>query len=488
MALPPHIITVMVTIMLSQIITGTRDRRRRIGGLIAVLLAQGMLILDATVVNVALPAMRAEFRVDPAQLTWVTSAYLIAFGGLLLLFGRLGDLFGRRRVFLFGVALFTVASIACGIAGSAAVLIASRFVQGIGAAAASSVILALIAIEFPDENERAKAMSGYMFVSIAGGSLGLFAGGLLTQLWSWHWIFLVNVPIGALAFALARGTLLREVHAAARRVDVAGAVLITAAAMAAIYGLVTAAHAAWSSAAVRVPLALALALTAVFVFVELSVEQPLLPMRILRIRSLVVTSVIRGFMAMGMYAVFFFGSLDMADTLGFGPLRTGLAFLPQTLAVAVLSLGLTARVVRRFGAQRVLVAGLALIALAVGAMANLGLAEPYLPIRATAHVVLGLGLGLSFLPLLMLAMSEVPPRDAGLGSAIVSLSIQLFGAVDLAILVTAAAFRTHALEAGGAPAAAATILGYRFAYAVALGGILAGLTLATTLLRGRSRP
>ena len=479
----------MVTIMLEPIITETQDRRRRIGGLIAVLLAQGMLILDATVVNVALPAMRAEFGVDPAQLTWVTSAYLIAFGGLLLLFGRLGDLFGRRRVFLCGVALFTVASIACGVAGSATVLIASRFVQGIGAAGASSVILALIAIEFPDENDRARAMSGYMFVSVAGGSLGLLAGGLLTQLLSWHWIFLINVPIGALAYALARGSL-REARSAAPapRVDVAGAVLITAAAMAAIYGLVAAARDSWSSAAVRVPLALALALTAGFVFVELAIEQPLLPLRILRIRSLVVTSVIRGFMAMGMYAVFFFGSLDMAGTLGFGPLRIGLAFLPQTLAVAVLSLGLTARVVRRFGPQRVLVAGLALIAVSVGAMANLGLNEPYLPIRATAHVVLGLGLGLSFLPLLMLAMSEVPPRDAGLGSAIVSLSIQLFGAVDLAILVAAAAFRTHALEAAGAPAVTATILGYRFAYAVAIGGILAGLTLATTLLRGRSRP
>jgi EmrB/QacA subfamily drug resistance transporter len=475
--------------MSETIITATRDKRRRIGGLVAVLLAQGMLILDASVVNVALPAMQAELGVDPARLTWVTSAYLIAFGGLLLLFGRLGDLFGRRRVFLFGVALFTAASIACGIAGSADALIASRFVQGIGAAAASSVILALIAIEFPDENDRARAMSGYMFVSVAGGSLGLFAGGLLTQLLSWHWIFLVNLPIGAVAFELARRSL-REVRSAAPRprVDVAGAVLITGAAMTAIYGLVAAAHAPWSSPSVRVPLAIALALTAVFVFVELSVEQPLLPMRILRIRSLVVTSVIRGFMALGMYAVFFFGSLDMAGALGFGPLRTGLAFLPQTLVVAALSFGLTARAVRRFGPRRVLVAGLALIAIGIGAMANLGVAEPYMPVRAAAHIVLGIGLGLSFLPLLTLAMSEVPSRDAGLGSAIVSLSMQLFGAVDLAVLVTIAAFRTHALEAAGTPAAVATILGYRFAYAVAIGGILAGLTLAITLLRERSRP
>jgi EmrB/QacA subfamily drug resistance transporter len=479
----------MVTIMTETIVIDARTKRRRVVGLIAVLLAQGMLILDASVVNVALPALQADLGVDPAQLTWVTSAYLIAFGGLLLLFGRLGDLFGRRRVFLFGIALFTVASIACGLAGSAAMLIVSRFVQGIGAAGASSVILALIAVEFPEDGDRARAMSGYMFVSVAGGSLGLFAGGLLTQLLSWHWIFLINLPIGVVAFELARRSLREVAPPVPRpRIDVAGAVLITAAAMTAIYGLVAAARESWSSASVRVPLAVALALTAAFLLVEVLSEHPLLPPRILRIRSLVITSVIRGFMAMGMYAVFFFGSLDMSSTLGFGPLRTGLAFLPQTLVVALLASGLTSRLVRRFGPHRVLVAGLTAIAIGVGAMANLGLAEPYFPVRAIAHVVLGLGLGLSFLPLLTLAMSEVPPRDAGLGSAIVTLSLQLFGAVDLAILATAASFRAHALAGAGIAAADATVLGYRFAYAVAVGGILVGLTLATTLLRGPRRP
>jgi EmrB/QacA subfamily drug resistance transporter len=470
------------------IIMDPRAKRRRIIGLIAVLLAQGMLILDASVVNVALPAIQAELGVDPAQLTWVTNAYLIAFGGLLLLFGRLGDLFGRRRVFLLGIALFTAASVACGLAGSPGVLIVSRFVQGIGAAAASSVILALIAVEFPDGGDRAKAMSGYMFVSVAGGSFGLFAGGLLTQLLSWHWIFLVNVPLGAVAFELGRRSL-REAapRGASQRVDVAGAVLITAAAMAAIYGLVEAAREPWSSLSVRVPLAAALVLTAAFFLVEMSIEHPLLPPRVLKIRSLLITSVIRGCMAMGMYAVFFFGSLDMSRTLGFGPLRTGLAFLPQTIVVALLALGLTARAVRRFGPQRVLIAGLAAIAVGLGMMANLAVDEPYVPVRAIAHVLLGLGLGLSFVPLLTLAMSEVPPSDAGLGSAIINLSMQLFGAVDLAILATAAAFRTQLLTASGTSLADATVLGYRFAYAVAIGGVLAGLTLAATALRARSR-
>jgi EmrB/QacA subfamily drug resistance transporter len=475
-------------IMNKSIIIDTRAKRRRTVGLVAVLLAQGMLILDASVVNVALPAMQAELGVDPARLTWVTNAYLIAFGGLLLLFGRLGDLFGRRRVFVFGTALFTVASVACGLAGSAAVLIVSRFVQGIGAAASSSVILALIAIEFPDENDRARAMSGYMFVSVAGGSFGLFAGGVLTQLLSWHWIFLINVPIGALAVVLARRSLRESApRSAGQRVDVAGAVLITAAAMAAIYGMVEAAREPWSSASVRVPLAAALVLAAAFFLVEMLVEHPVLPLRVLRNRSLLVTSVIRGLMVMGMYAVFFFGSLDMSHTLGFGPLRTGLAFLPQTLVVGALALGPSARIVRRFGPQRVLIAGLAAIAVGLAAMANLGIDEPYVPVRAAAHIVLGLGLGLAFLPLLTLAMSEVSPADAGLGSAIVNLSMQLFGAIDLAVLATVAASRSHALADAGTPIADATVLGYRFAYAVAIGGILAGLALAVVLL-GRRQP
>jgi len=451
-----------------------------------VMAAALMAMIDISIVNVALSDIRASFGTPIDQIGWVSTGYMMANIVVIPMTGWLQRRFGFRRYFSTSVLIFTIASALCGLAWNLPSLVLFRVLQGIGGGAIIPTSQAILFARYP-RAQHGMAAALFGLGAITGPLLGPTIGGYMIDWASWHWIFLVNVPIGALAFALARGSL-REVRLAAPRVDVAGAVLITAAAMAAIYGLVAAAHHPWSSAAVRVPIALALALTAVFVFVELSVEQPLLPMRILRIRSLVVTSVIRGFMAMGMYAVFFFGSLDMADTLGFGPLRTGLAFLPQTLAVAVLSLGLTARVVRRFGPQRVLVAGLALIALAVGAMANLGLAEPYLPIRAAAHVVLGLGLGLSFLPLLMLAMSEVPPRDAGLGSAIVSLSIQLFGAVDLAILVTAASFRTHALEAAGAPAATATILGYRFAYAVAIGGILAGLTLATTLLRGRSRP
>ena len=482
------IITDTVIIMSNDIITRAvpdpRAARRRTLALLAVLLAQFMLILDASVVNVALPALQAGFGLRHDELTWITNAYLIAFGGLLLLFGRLGDLFGRRPIFMAGLGLFTLASIACGLAPSADVLVGARFVQGIGAAAASSVILAIIVTEFPDDRLRARAMSGYMFVSVAGGSMGLFVGGALTQLLSWHWIFLINVPIGALGLWLAAAVLRDEpAREGERKVDVAGAVLVTAAAMSAIYGLVAAAHQPWTANAVRVPLCLAIGLVVMFFWVEASVRNPLLPPRMIRIRSLIVTSVVRGLLAMGLYGTFFLASLDMSETLGFGPLRVGLAFLPQTLVVAALSLGVTARLIHRFGPIRVLIAGLAVAAAGVVVMANLAIDEPYFPVRMFAHVLLGVGFGLSFLPLLTLAMSEVPGRDAGIGSAIVTLSQQLSAAVDIAILVTIASSNTHALVTDGTPLRDAIVLGYRVAYAVAIAGILLGLTLAATLLR-----
>jgi len=393
-------------------------RRQKILGLIAVLLGQFMLILDATVVHVALPAMQKDLVLAPAELTWITNSYLIAFGGLLLLFGRLGDQYGRRRILLLGLAVFTVASVACGFAPSALSLIVARFVQGAGAAAAASVILAIIATEFPAPAERARAMSGYMFVSVSGGSLGLFVGGLLTQFLSWHWIFLINVPFGLLAIHLARKYIREERPASSSgRLDIAGAILVTAAAMLVIYGLVAAARTSWTSTEVRASFALAVVLGVLFFWIESLVENPLLPLRMLRIKSLVVTSVVRGFMAMGLYGVFFFATLDMSHTLGFGPLGGGLAFLP----------------------------------------------------------------------LLTLAMEDVPQRDAGLGSAIVNLSQQLAAAVSVAVLVTAASTRTRSLADTGESLVDATVHGYRFAYLIAIVGLLVGVTLAGALLRNRDR-
>lgn len=482
------IVTAIVTIMRDETITVNRTISSRIVGLVAVLLGQFMLVLDATVVNVALPSMQADLALSPGELTWITNAYMIAFGGLLLLFGRLGDTLGRKRIFLIGVTAFTLASIACGFAPSSLVLIVARFLQGIGAAAASSVILAIIATEFPAPADRAKAMSGYMFVSVSGGSLGLFVGGLLTQLLSWHWIFWINVPFGVLAYVLAHRHLREPAREAGARapLDVWGAILVTATAMVTIYGLVEAGHTSWSAPTVRIALAAALALGVAFITVEALREHPLLPLRMLRIRSLVVTSIVRGFMVMGLYGVFFLATLDMSQTLHFGPLEVGLAFLPQTLTVAALSLGGSALLVRRFGPVRTLVVGLSIAAVGVGIMVMLALDAPYFPLRAIAHVLLGLGFGMSFLPLLTLAMSEVPPADAGLGSAIVNLSLQLAAAVDVALLVTAASYRTRSLVEAGLSLPEATVHGYRFAYVIALVGLLVGLTLAGTLLRTRT--
>ncbi|WP_394825946.1 MFS transporter [Pendulispora albinea] len=469
--------------------TAPRPSRRRWIALFAVLLGQFMLVLDATVVNVALPAMQADLHLPQAQLTWITNAYLIAFGGFLLLFGRLGDLLGRRRIFLLGLGVFTLASAACGLTHDATTLIAARFLQGIGAAASAAVVLAIVAIEFPEPAERTRAMSGYMFVSVSGSSVGLLLGGALTQMVDWHWIFLINIPIGLFGIPLGRAVL-RESPAPGIRngVDVTGAIMVTAAAMLAVYALVEGSNHAWTSGAVLVPAAIALITLALFFVLEARIANPILPLRILRVRSLMVTSVVRGFMIMGMYAVFFFGSLELAQTAGFGPLDVGLAFLPMTATVGILSLGLSARLVARFGAHRVLLGGMALIALALLSFAHLSPSAPYWPWRFGSYTLLGLGAGNSFLPLLTIAMSEVPSADAGLGSSIVNLSQQLSAAVDLALLATAASQRTDHLRADHVTSAEALVGGYHFAYTLAAIGVLAGLTVAALFLRPRPRP
>jgi len=444
-----------------------------------------MLVLDATVVNVALPTIEAALHLGEARLTWVNNSYLIAFGGLLLLFGRLGDLLGRRRIFLTGVALFSVASGLCGLAAGPGLLVIARFAQGVGAAAASSVVLAIIATEFPGADERARAMSGYVFVSVSGGSVGLLLGGFLTQTLGWHWIFLINIPVGIAAFILARSVIRPDGKPQRARVDVLGSILVTGSAMTFIYALIEAGQRGWTTAAVLVPAVASLAQLAAFAVLETRLTNPIFPPRMLRIRSLMASSVVRGFMVMGMYAAFFFGVLDMSRGLGFGPMRIGLAFLPMTITVAVLSRGVTSRLMARQGPRVVLMAGLAGIALAMLAFSRLPLGAPYWPARFLSFTLLGLGAGMSFLPLLTIGMSEVPPQDAGLGSAIISLSQQLAAAVDLAILASFASHHTNTLRASGVPTAAALLGGYRFAYGTAAIGVLVSLALAGVWLRPR---
>lgn len=460
--------------------------RRRWAALMVVCLAQLMIVLDVSIVNVALPAIQRDLGFGQADLTWVVNAFLITFGSLLLLAGRLGDLVGRKRVFEGGLIVFTVASLLCGLAQSEATLIGARFLQGAGAAAQGSVILAIIVTEFPDAATRARAMSAYVFVSVAGGSIGLLAGGLLTQALSWHWIFYVNLPIGVATFALGHVLIRRDAGAGfGRGVDWLGSLLVTASLMTAIYAIVGVTAHGWLSVQVLGFGALAAVLMAAFLVVEGRVSDPIMPLRMLRLRGLVDASVVRGFMVAGMYSTFFLGTLYLERIRHFDALETGAAFLPWTLTVAVLSRGITARLVERFGSWRVLVCGMLTAAVGLALFSTAGPDTAYFPTVFLACLLLGLGIGNAFMPLLTLAMADVPTADAGLGSGMTNVAQQVGGALGLAILSTLAASHTRALTAGGASLPDALTGGYRLGFLVAAASVLVGVVLAGALLRPR---
>ena len=460
--------------------------RRRWLALMVVCLAQLMNVLDTTIVNVALPSIQRDLGFSPADLTWVVNAFLVTFGGFLLLAGRLGDLFGRRRVFLAGVALFAAASLACGLAPSSGALIGARFVQGIGAAIQASVILAIIVTEFPEARERGRAMSAYVFVAVAGGSLGLLAGGALTELLSWHWIFFVNLPIGALTIALGRALIpADEGLEDAPRVDWLGSVLVTASLMTAIYAIVQAGGHGWGSSDVLSFGLLAAALMAAFVTVEARIAHPIMPLRILRVRGLVSSSVVRGFLVTGMYSTFFLGTLYLEHVRRYTALQTGLAFLPWTLTVGALSLGLTARLVERFGPMRVLIGGMVTVIAGLLLLRSAGPETAFFPTIFFANFAIGLGIGTSFMPLLSIAMADVPAADAGLGSGIVNVSQQVAGALGLAVLGTVAADHTRTLRLEHEPFVSSLIAGYHVAFVAGAAAVAAGILAAVLLLRTR---
>ena len=460
------------------------DDRRRWAALMVVCLAQLMIVLDVSIVNVALPAIQRDLGFGQADLSWVVNAFLITFGSLLLLAGRLGDLAGRKRVFEAGLVVFTVASLLCGLAQSEAALIGARFLQGAGAAAQGSVILAIIVTEFPEAAARARAMSAYVFVSVAGGSIGLLAGGLLTQALSWHWIFYVNLPIGVATLALGHVLIHRDAGLGfGRGVDWLGSLLVTASLMTAIYAIVGVTAHGWLSVQVLGFGALAAVLMAAFLAVEARVADPIMPLRMLRLRGLVDASVVRGFMVAGMYSTFFLGTLYLERIRHFDALETGAAFLPWTLTVAVLSRGVTARLVERFGPWRVLVCGMLTAAAGLALFSTAGPDTAYFPTVFLACFLLGLGIGNAFMPLLGLAMADVPAADAGLGSGMTNVAQQVGGALGLAILSTLAAAHTRALTAGGASLPDALIGGYRLGFLVAAASVAVGVVLAGALLR-----
>jgi EmrB/QacA subfamily drug resistance transporter len=460
-------------------------RDKRWLALAVVCMGQLMMILDATIVAVALPAIKTDLHFSSSSLTWVMNAYLIAFGSFLLLGGRLGDLIGRTRMFLTGIAIFTGASMLCGAASSEAMLIVARFVQGFGAAAAASAILALIVVEFPDAQERVKAMSAYTFVSVAGGSIGLVAGGLLTQGLNWHWIFFINLPLGILAFVLGRATLdADEGLGLGHDVDWLGSFLVTAAAMVGIYAIVGSEQHGLGSARTLGLAGIAAALLAGFLAVERRVASPILPLEIMRLRSLMVACGVRALMVCGMWASFFVGALYLERVLGMGPVAAGAAFLPQTLTVAAFSVGPTARLTARFGERRMLLFGLTVLVAGLGLFAAvLQPGAAYFPGLFAAYALIGIGAGTSFMTLVTLALADVPAADAGIASGLVNVSVQISAALGLAVLGTIAAGQTGRLSDRGETAVHALSGGYQLAFVVAAGCVAVALLVSALWIR-----
>jgi EmrB/QacA subfamily drug resistance transporter len=444
-----------------------------------------MIVLDTTIVNVALPSIREDLRFTETSLVWVVNAYLLTFGGFLLLGGRLGDLFGHRRIFLLGLTVFTVASAACGLATSQGLLIAARAVQGLGGAVVSAVALSLIMNVFTEAGERAKAMGIYGFVCSGGGSIGVLLGGVLTSSLSWHWIFLVNVPIGIAVYALCR-TLLPAGRglADAPRLDLAGAVTVTAALMLAVYAIVNGNEVGWTTATTLWKLALAIALLVTFIVIEARVAAPLMPLSMFRLRSVSGANLVAVLWAAGLFAWFFISALYLQLVLGRGPMEVGLAFLPANVIMAIFSLGLSARLVMRFGIRGPLVCGLLLAAAGLLLFARAPADGSVWLDVIPGMTLLGVGAGIAFNPLLLAAMGDVAPADSGLASGMVNTSFMMGGALGLAVLASLAAARTqHALALGSA-AIEALNAGYHLAFAAGAGFVVLGAALAALLLRG----
>jgi EmrB/QacA subfamily drug resistance transporter len=444
-----------------------------------------MIVLDVTVVNVALPSIQNDLGFAQASLAWVVNAYLIAFGGLLLLAGRLGDLIGRRRIFLIGLGVFTVASLVCGASQSQGMLVAARFVQGAGGAMTSAVVLGMIVTMFPEPREQAKAIGVYGFVASAGGSIGLLAGGILTESINWHWIFFVNIPIGIVTAILAMRLIERDDGIGFRQgADIPGAALITGALMLAVYTIVKpAAEDGWGSTAALGFGALALALLAAFIAREATARTPLIPLRIFRSRNVSGANTVQALLVAGMFGLFFLGSLYMQRVLGYDPLEIGLAFLPATIVMGVLSLRYSELLITRFGARTVLMPGMLLVAAGLVVFAQAPVDGDYLLNVFPVMLLLGFGIGISFPALMTLAMSGATPEDAGLASGLVNTTAQVGGALGLAVLATVSASRTDDLLADGAASASALTSGYHLAFWIGASLVLAALVVAITVIQ-----
>jgi EmrB/QacA subfamily drug resistance transporter len=460
----------------------TIEGRTRWFALVVLCLGDLMIVLDVTIVGVALPSIREDLGFSETSLAWVVNAYLLTFGGFLLLGGRLGDLFGHRRLFLIGIALFTLASLACGLSQSQEVLIAARAVQGLGGAIVSAVALSLIVTLFTEPAERAKAMGVFGFVAAGGGSIGVLLGGVLTDVLDWHWIFLVNLPIGIAVFALCLVLLPgSRLEAGSRRLDVAGAVTVTASLMLAVYAIVNGNEVGWATLRTIGLLAFATVLLAAFLAIEARVRAPLVPLRLFRLRNIAVSNVVGVLWAGAMFAWFFLSALYLQLVLGYSPLQVGLAFLPANLIMATFSLGLSAKLVLRFGIRAPLAAGLLLAAFGLVLFARAPVDGNFAADVLPSMILLGLGAGMAFNPVLLAAMSDVQPGEAGLASGLVNTSFMMGGALGLAVLASLADSRTNDLLASGDDTLTALTGGYHAAFllgalfaaaAAAAGGLL----------------
>ena len=464
----------------------TVDASRRWIALYVLCLASLMIVLDMTIVNVALPSIKDDLGFSETSLAWVVNAYLLTYGGCLLLGGRLGDLLGHRRLFLIGIILFTLASLACGIATAKGFLVAARAVQGVGGAVASAVSLSLMMMLFVEPAERAKAMGIFGFVAAGGGSIGVVLGGVLTDFLNWHWIFLVNIPIGALVVFLSLRLLPGTPGTAqGERIDLAGAATVTGALMLAIYAIVNGNQEGWTSAQTLGLLGGAAALLGVFLWVESHVRLPLVPLRLFRLRNFSTANVVGVLWAAAMFAWFFLAALYLQFVLGYSPLQIGLAFLPSSLIMAVFSIGLSAKLVMRFGISRPLAIGLGLAAAGLALFIRLPVDGSFLVDVLPSMILLGFGAGMAFNPVLLAAMNDVEQTEAGLASGIVNTAFMMGGALGLAVLASVAASRTSSLEATESHLAALTG-GYHLAFLV--GAIFAALaaTLGGLLLPNRA--
>jgi EmrB/QacA subfamily drug resistance transporter len=460
------------------------DRGRWIA-LVVLCVGMLMIILDSTIVNVSLPSIQRDLHFSQTNLAWVVNAYLITFGGLLLLAGRIGDLIGRRRVFLAGLALFTTASLVCGLSQDQAVLIASRFAQGVGGALTSAVILGMVVTMFPEPGAQQKAIGVYSFVASAGASLGLLLGGVITQAVNWHWIFYVNLPIGLLTATAAVRLVERdgEVPGISRHIDIAGAVLVTAAVMLGVYTIVKAANYGWGSAHTLGLGAAAVALLAAFLLRESTAREPLIPLRVFRSRNVSGANLVQLLMVASLFGMFFLGVLFMQHVLGYSALGTGVAFLPVSLGIGVLSLSLAPKLNLRFGPKATLLAGLLLVAAGLGWIARVPVDASYAVDLLPSMLLFGVGAGLSFPSLVTLAMSGSTHEDAGLASGLINTTLQVGGALGLAVLATLSSTRTSHLLASGVPVPHALTSGYHVAWVISAGIAVSALLVSLVGLR-----